>query len=305
MYYNTIGIVDTQETYKSVNNKTTSKTYNDFLEDLQNKLYSTGSYWNSFHTAEYLNPNITDTYNNKIFNSENTSLTTWLTSKGSTNFQTGNSTQFGYNSYKPETSKIQSANEAYWKALTKTNDQATQIGQARAKQFEYHTGIYSPIFLSRHRSTLNFARAYQDVTYNPNCDRGVKNRVWVQALTKATTEFDEKRSKCVITDLPLWAALYCYHNFVEEEIGISSEIYNACIVCVQCPYTFPPMYDKKNPNKGYVFYDALFKNKKNPKQTQTNKHILTTTVIPPHNLPNTGDARHHHDQTLLVPRRTS
>lgn len=88
--------------------------------------------------------------------------------------------------------------------------------------------------------------------------------MWVQALTKATTEFDEKRSKCVITDLPLWAALHCYSSFVEEELGISSEIYNACIVCVQCPYTFPPMYDKKNPNKGYVFYDTLFRNGKTP-----------------------------------------
>ena len=117
--------------------------------------------------------------------------------------------QFGYNSYNPTEDNIKKANTAYWNALSRQNDQATQIGQARDQYFEYHTGIYSPIFLSRHRSTLNFARAYQDVTYNPNCDRGIKNRVWAQSLTKATTEFDEKRCKCVISDLPLWAALYC------------------------------------------------------------------------------------------------
>nr|UGV43383.1 MAG: ORF1 [Torque teno virus] len=264
MYYDTIGIVDTQETYNSVNNKSNSNTYSAFMSNLVKKLYTTGSYWNSFHTAEYLNPNITDKYNNKIFNARGTTLIEWLSGKGSDKFNTGNSTQFGHNTYSPNQEKLIAANDSYWTALTKENNQATQIGQARDKHFEYHTGIYSPIFLSRHRSTLNFARAYQDVTYNPNCDRGVKNRVWVQALTKATTEFDEKRSKCVINDLPLWAALYCYHNFVEEELGISSEIYNACIVCVQCPYTFPPMYDKKNPNKGYVFYDTLFGNGKTP-----------------------------------------
>nr|UPW35085.1 ORF1 [Torque teno virus 24] len=260
MYYNTIGIVDTQEQYTSVNDKTKTKTYENFLKELQNTLYSTGSYWNSFHTMEYLNANITDTHNNKILNE----LNSWLTSKGTNSLQTGHSTQFGHNSYKPTKDNIEKALNAYWTSLTKANDQATQIGQARAKHFEYHLGIYSPIFLSRHRSTLNFARAYQDVTYNPNCDRGIKNKIWVQSLTKATTEFDEKRSKCVLCDLPLWAAMYCYHNFVEEELGISAEIYNACIVCVICPYTFPPMYDKKNPNKGYVFYDALFGNGKTP-----------------------------------------
>ena len=158
MYYDTIGIVDTQEKYTSVNDKSKTETYSSFITALQDKLYSRGSYWNSFHTAEYLNPNITDTYNNKIFNSTNSSLTTWLSTKGTGKFQTGDSTQFGHNSYNPNIDNIKSANKAYWAALTKTNDQATQIGQARAEQFEYHTGIYSPIFLSRHRSTLNFAR---------------------------------------------------------------------------------------------------------------------------------------------------
>lgn len=203
MYYDTIGITDTKETYNSVNDKTTCKTYYEFMHILVNKLYSTGSYWNSFHTTKYLNPNITNQHNNKIFNERSTTLINWLTGKGSTKFNTGNSTQFSHNTYSPDITKLTAANDCYWTALTKQNNQATQIGQARDKHFKYHTNIYSPIFLSRHRSTLNFARTYQDVTYNPNCDRGIKNRVWVQALTKATTEFDEKRSKCVICDLPL------------------------------------------------------------------------------------------------------
>ena len=109
------------------------------MTTLQTKLYSTGSYWNSFHTAEYLNPNITDTHNHKIFTNTNNATATWLAKKGNDGFQTGNSTQFGYNSYKPIPNNIIQANEAYWTALTKQNDQPTQIGQARAKEFEYHT----------------------------------------------------------------------------------------------------------------------------------------------------------------------
>nr|QOI17555.1 ORF1 [Torque teno virus] len=264
IYYNTMSISEPPEAYTNVNKPTESKSFKDYSDELEKILYERGSYWNSFHALEYLNAGITDTYNNKIFNSSSTSLTTWLTGKGNSSFQTGNSTQFGHNSYKPTVDNIRKARKAYWTALEKRNDLSVNIAQAKAERFEYHLGWYSPILLSHHRSNLNFARAYQDVTYNPNCDRGVKNRIWVQPLTKPTTEFDEKRCKCVVENLPLWSAFYCYHNFVEEELGISSEIYNSCIIVVQCPYTFPPLYDKKLPKKGYVFYDPLFGNGKMP-----------------------------------------
>nr|UGV43328.1 MAG: ORF1 [Torque teno virus] len=264
IYYNTMSISEPPEAYTNVNKPSESKTFSNYSEELEKILYERGSYWNSFHALEYLNPGISDTHNSKIFNSTSTLLITWLTGKGSEKFQTGNSTQFGHNSYKPTKTHITNARKAYWTALNKPNDLSVNIAQAKAERFEYHLGWYSPILLSNHRSNLNFARAYQDVTYNPNCDRGVKNRIWVQPLTKPTTEFDEKRCKCVVQNLPLWSAFYCYHNFVEEELGISSEIYNSCIVVVQCPYTFPALYDKKLPNKGYIFYDPLFGNGKMP-----------------------------------------
>nr|UGV43379.1 MAG: ORF1 [Torque teno virus] len=264
IYYNTMSISEPPEAYTNVNKPSESKTFSAYSQELENILYTRGSYWNSFHALEYLNPGISDTYNNKIFNGTSTTLSSWLTGKGNSKFQTGDSTQFGHSSYKPTVENIKSARSAYWTALNKPNDLAVNIAQAKAERFEYHLGWYSPILLSNHRSNLNFARAYQDVTYNPNCDRGVKNRIWVQPLTKPTTEFDEKRCKCVVENLPLWSAFYCYHNFVEEELGISSEMYNSCIVVVQCPYTFPPMYDKKLPNKGYIFYDPLFGNGKMP-----------------------------------------
>nr|UGV43327.1 MAG: ORF1 [Torque teno virus] len=264
IYYNTMSISEPPEAYTNVNKPSESKTFSSYSQELEKILYARGSYWNSFHALEYLNPGISDTNNNKIFNGTSTTVSSWLTGKGHSKFQTGDSTQFGHNSYKPTVENIKSARSAYWTALNKPNDLAVNIAQAKAERFEYHLGWYSPILLSSHRSNLNFARAYQDVTYNPNCDRGVKNRIWVQPLTKPTTEFDEKRCKCVVENLPLWSAFYCYHNFVEEELGISSEIYNSCIVVVQCPYTFPPLYDKKLPNKGFIFYDTLFGNGKMP-----------------------------------------
>lgn len=257
IYYDTMSISDPTDSYSSVNNLTETNTFSNFSTKLENILYTRASYWNSFHATEYVNPNIIYKDGDKLFKN-NAELTNWMTQSSKTGFLTKNNTSFGNNSYRPNKDKITTARNIYWNALVGTNDLATNIGQARAERFEYHLGWYSPIFLSRHRSNLNFARAYQDVTYNPNCDRGVKNRVWIQSLTKPTTEFDEKRCKCVVENLPLWSALYCYQDFVEEELGTSSEILNSCLLVVQCPYTSPPMYDKKLPNKGFVFYDSLF-----------------------------------------------
>lgn len=257
IYYDTMSISDPTDKYTSVNDSTETNTFNNYSDKLENILYTRASYWNSFHATEYVNPNIVYKNGQKLFQND-TELTTWMTKSGNSGFLTKNNTAFGNNSYRPDKTHIQQARKIYWEALAGANDLATNIGQAKAERFEYHLGWYSPIFLSRHRSNMNFARAYQDVTYNPNCDRGVKNRVWVQSLTKPTTEFDEKRCKCVVENLPLWSALYCYQDFVEEELGTSSEILNSCLLVVQCPYTFPPMYDKKLPNKGFVFYDSLF-----------------------------------------------
>ncbi len=143
------------------------------------------------------------------------------------------------------------------------NDLHSTYGKATLQCMEYHTGIYSSIFLSPQRS-LEFPAAYQDVTYNPNCDRAIGNRVWFQYSTKMDTDFNEQKCKCVLTNIPLWAAFNGYPDFIEQELSISTEIHNFGIVCFQCPYTFPPCFDKTKPNKGYVFYDTTFGNGKMP-----------------------------------------
>ena len=99
------------------------------MDKLVTNLYTTGSYWNSFHTAEYLNADITDTHGNKIFNDRGTTIVDWLSGKGPSKFNTGNSTQFGHNTYRPNATNLKAANDSYWTALTKQNNQATHTIQ--------------------------------------------------------------------------------------------------------------------------------------------------------------------------------
>lgn len=272
-YYNSIGVAtDTNRRYKAISGTNTNEqTYKEHLEAVWNKLVQNGSYWNSFHVLEVFSSSaggldgkhtiaktIKQHFTNEPSNVENQN-----------EFKTGRSTRFGFNTYKPSNKKLEIENlrTDYWNILQKDNDIAGKYGKPDKDTgiyFNYQLGIYSPIFLSPKRSNMNFATAYQDVTYNPNCDRGILNRVWFQYGTKPTTEFDEKQCKCVVKDMPLWALLYCYQDYVQEEMNIDTEIHSIGLVVVQCPYTFPPMYDKTRPDMGYVFYDALFGDGKMP-----------------------------------------
>ena len=78
------------------------------------------------------------------------------------------------------------------------------------------------------------------------------------------TFFDEKQCKCVLTDIPIWAAFYGYANFIKTKLNISTKIHNINIIIVQCPYTFPPIYNKSLPDMRYVFYNMLFDSGKMP-----------------------------------------
>nr|UGV44628.1 MAG: ORF1 [Torque teno virus] len=272
-YYNSIGVgTDPDKTYKAIAGQRVheDKKYKEYLKQVWDTLVSDGNYWNSFHVLEVFNSNlgaVDGTEIKKIIQRDFTTESQQATDN--THFKTGRSTRFGFNTYNPKAkqAQIQNLRDEIWKILNKTNDITSDYGKPQgdeAKYFNYQLGIYSPIFLSRKRSNINFATAYQDVTYNANCDRGVLNRVWFQYGTKPTTEFNETQCKCVVTDMPLWALLHCYTEYVQEEMNIDTEIYSVGLVVVQCPYTFPPMYDKNRPEMGYVIYDALFGDGKMP-----------------------------------------
>ena len=253
IYDNCIGVNSTQQTTYST---------------LQEKLYTNCTYYETAQVLAQLSPHfqpaLKATHTTANSNPTTTTLGNYEPNLKTTGqFYTGNNPVFGMCKYKPTKDIMTHANEWFWQNLMHTNDLHSSYGKANLKYMEYHTGIYSSIFLSPQRS-LEFPAAYQDVTYNPNCDRGVGNRVWFQYSTKMNTDFDATQCKCVLENIPLWSAFNGYPDFIEQELSISAEIHNFGIVCFQCPYTFPPCFNKEKPNKGYVFYDTTFGNGKMP-----------------------------------------
>lgn len=128
--------------------------------------------------------------------------------------------------------------------------------------YEYHLGLFSPIFIGPTRSNKLFPTAYQDVTYNPLNDKGVGNHIWFQYNSKADTNIAQQGCYCHLEDIPLWAGFYGYSDFVDEQLGPFVDGETVGFVCCICPYTEPPMFRKDNPGQGYVFYDQFFGNGK-------------------------------------------
>nr|UGV43946.1 MAG: ORF1 [Torque teno virus] len=167
-------------------------------------------------------------------------------------------------------SEIKAAATTYWKAVTSELPQQTntQLGlvhgwtNATVKEYEYHLGMFSPIFIGPTRAQTKFPTAYVDVTYNPLLDKGVGNMIWFQYTNKADTQFVSGACKCVLEGIPLYTAFYGYKDFIQSELGPHQDTAETGLVCCICPYTEPPMYNKDHPTMGYVFYDTNFGNGK-------------------------------------------
>ena len=202
------------------------------------------SFVQGFGEGSPVNKSQIDTYNN------------WQ----KTQFQTNASQHYNYCNYNPNYEKLQWLRKYYfaWETDKNASVKPDHITPS-VDWYEYHIGLFSPIFLSPFRSSsLEFPRAYQDVTYNPLVDKGVGNIIWFQYNTKADTQLTIPSCKCVIEDKPLWAAFYGYSDFVQQEIGPYTDAESVGFVCVICPYTKPPMKNPENPMMGYVFYDSNF-----------------------------------------------
>ncbi|AXQ66385.1 MAG: hypothetical protein [Anelloviridae sp.] len=229
------------------------------MNTIWNTLYTTATFYQSHLTPQFIrmptkNPDNTD-------NSDASSFNTWVDS----NFKTGKLVKYNYPQYSPNREKLKQLREYYFRWETKTDGVAVRPTWTTPtiNWYEYHIGMFSPIFLSPYRSAdLEFPRAYQDVTYNPLTDKGVGNRMWFQYNTKIDTQFEARSCKCVLEDMPLYAMAYGYSDFLEQEIGEYQHLEANGFVCVICPYTTPPMYNKNNPEQGYVFYDSQWGNGK-------------------------------------------
>lgn len=197
-----------------------------------------------FPEGTTINKQQIDTYNN------------WQKTK----FITNASQHYNYCNYKPDNTNLVWLRKYYFEWETQKNaDVKPDHITPSVDWYEYHIGLFSPIFLSPFRSSsLDFPRAYQDVSYNPLLDKGVGNIIWFQYNTKPDTQLTLPSCKCVIEDKPLWAAFYGYSDFIQQELGPYTDAESVGVICCICPYTKPPMKNPDNPMMGYIFYDSNF-----------------------------------------------
>lgn len=221
------------------------------------KLYGTASFFQSHHTSAQLN---TSQKPGKQ-GSQGIPQQTWLQGDGEDKFRTGNNSIYGQPNYNPNYNKLEEIRKWYWKQETETNDVHSSYGRPIYNAVDYHVGKYSMIFLSPYRTNTQFETAYTDITYNPNTDKGLGNKMWIQSVTKTHTKLDSS-CRCLLEDIPLWAMATGYGEFCESEIN--SEVWNLYIVCIICPYTRPQLYKKTETPEGWVFYDTLFGDGKMP-----------------------------------------
>lgn len=143
---------------------------------------------------------------------------------------------------------------------TNTNNLWTARGNQTmtgSKYLNYRTGIYSAIFLSAGRLSPDFGGLYNDIVYNPTTDEGIGNIVWIDWCTKADCNFNETQSKGVIKDIPLWAALFGYVDFLKKTFK-DDQLDKTARLTLICPYTKPQLIGPTQPNKGFVPYDYNF-----------------------------------------------
>nr|UGV44492.1 MAG: ORF1 [Torque teno virus] len=194
-----------------------------------------------------------------------TTTTTTYTYPGTTNttvtFITANDTWYRGTAYNQNIKDVpKKAAELYTKATK------TLLGNTFTQEdytLEYHGGLYSSIWLSPGRSYFETPGAYTDIKYNPFTDRGEGNMLWIDWLSKKNMDYDKVQSKCLISDLPLWAASYGYLEFCAKSTGDQNIHMNARLL-IRSPFTDPQLVVHTNPNKGFVPYSLNFGNGKMP-----------------------------------------
>nr|UPW35065.1 ORF1 [Torque teno virus 16] len=235
--------------------------------DFELWLYESGGHYQTFQTeAQFRVPAHTP------WGSPNSNKDNWQQMWSGTDgiYKKKTDSNFGYHSFqvKGKKSKITARRDIYFKWETTFDKSTTHLNPTwqpgHFKQYEYHFGWFSPIFIGPNRYMTQFRPAYYDVTYNPFNDKGKGNMVWFQYLTKPDTEFDPIQCKCVLLDIPLWAAFFGYPDYIESQLGPFQDHETVGIVCFVCPYTQPPMYKPGKVQSGYVFYDTNFGNGKMP-----------------------------------------
>lgn len=165
---------------------------------------------------------------------------------------------------KTYSSHITSAAKKIRQKYLKATRSALPLLQTQGHELlEYHTGIYSSIFLSAGRTYFETTGAYTDIIYNPLVDKGIGNKVWLDPLTKEDAVLNRKQAKVLLEDIPIWAALFGYTEFAAKYTGDSAISANYRLT-IRCPYTDPMLVDRNNEDQGFVPYSKNFGNGKMP-----------------------------------------
>nr|UGV42828.1 MAG: ORF1 [Torque teno virus] len=224
-------------------------------------LFNQTALYNTFQTIAQLKDTGQLSPNDNTYGWNNVQNTTQLSIDG-TNSTASRDTWYKGNTYNSKIQQLAEKTRQRFKAATQAalpnypTIMSTDL-------YEYHSGIYSSIFLSAGRSYFETTGAYSDIIYNPFTDKGTGNIIWIDYLTKEDTIFVKNKSKCEIMDMPLWAACTGYTEFCAKYTGDSAIIYNARVL-IRCPYTEPMLIDHSDPNKGFVPYSFNFGNGKMP-----------------------------------------
>nr|UGV45513.1 MAG: ORF1 [Torque teno virus] len=142
---------------------------------------------------------------------------------------------------KTYTSQITNAAKKIREKYLKATRSALPLLQTQGDELlEYHTGIYSSIFLSAGRTYFETTGAYTDIIL-----------------------LNRKQAKVLLEDIPIWAALFGYTEFAAKYTGDSAISANYRLT-IRCPYTDPMLVDRNNEDQGFVPYSKNFGNGKMP-----------------------------------------
>ena len=154
-------------------------------------LFNKTSLYNTFQTIAQLRDtgqtqNITPSWSD-------VQNTTTLSANGQ-NATASKDTWYKGNTYKENITELAKETRKRFKAATQSalSNYPTVMS---TDLYEYHSGIYSSIFLSAGRSYFETIGAYSDIIYNPFTDKGTGNIIWIDYLTKEDTIFCKKQKQ--------------------------------------------------------------------------------------------------------------
>lgn len=266
-----------QNFYNSVIGNSVNLTDEKFESIFRNYLYKYGSFYQQVLVPSYIRKITHNPDGSPItqggWSSTLSTYNDWVSGTGANKFIPGNtSVHYNFCTYNPNYNNLKSLRQYYfhWETIQSVatshfNAQHVPIASTMPTKdvWEYRIGMFSPIFLSPYRTSPveNWPMAYRDISYNPLNDKAVGNKLWLQSIVKADTQFHIPSCTYVLEDKPLWAMCFGYRDFIKSVKEKQDPDFEN-IVCIICPYTVPPLYDDKNPQMGYVFYDTNFGNGK-------------------------------------------